>query len=80
MNENAFAEALGIDESDELIVEVIENSDEKPVRNPTLAELEGTDKDVLKSLADKVAEKKGITKVNGRAGVKKLAEYINKNQ
>jgi len=69
---------------DELVVEEITNNPESDVddetRNPTLDELKGTDKDVLKKMADDLAEAQGITKVNGRSGVDKLAEYIFKNQ
>ena len=75
---------------DELIVEVSGNDEtptgnppgdnDDPVRLPTKDELMNSDKDVLKKMADELAEKKGITKVNHRSGVEKLADYIVENQ
>ena len=75
--------------SEELVVEITGKNDEGNVETvtekiqtnkPTLKELETTDKDVLRSIADKLSEEKTIAKANHRAGVKKLAEYIFDNQ
>jgi len=68
-----------IDES--LVMEITENKTTVGVTElPTLDELLGTDKDVLKKMANDIAELKQITKVNGRSGVEKLAEWIFENQ
>ena len=69
--EKGFIESLGVDE---VVVEVIENHTEK--KGLTMADLLNTDKDVLREMADRVSEDKGIAKANGRAGIEKLAEYI----
>lgn len=77
---------------DELVVDVTNNNSNDDDGNgdgnddnggsglPTEKELMASDKDVLKKLADELAEKKGITKVNHRSGKAKLTEYILANQ
>lgn len=76
--ENSIDEDLVIEVSEK----VEETTDEKveETRFPTLEELEGTDKDVLRKMADDLAIAKEITKANGRSGVKTLAKYIFENQ
>ena len=70
----------GVEVVKEVIVEEGEVIEEGEVRLPTLEELKSSDKDVLKKMAAELADKKGITKVNARAGVDKLADYIFENQ
>jgi len=81
--ENDMDLKSSIDES--LVMEITENETKvelkvEAIGVPTMDELLGTDKDVLKKMANDIAELKQITKVNGRSGVEKLAEWIFENQ
>jgi len=66
--------------NEELVVEIIDDTPQTDKKGATLEELKNSDKDVLRELADKIAEDKGIAKANHRSGVDKLAEYIVNNR
>lgn len=67
---------------DELIVEVINDTVEvlDSSKKISLEELKNSDKDVLRKLANSISEKNSTSKLDGRAGVDKLAKYIFDNQ
>lgn len=74
---NSIDDKLVVEIDNVVIEEIVDSED---VRFPTLKELKSSDKDVLKQMANDIAERKGITKVNGRSGVEKLSEWIMEHQ
>ena len=76
-DERSYEEILEEIEEEDVVVEEVNDTDDRNVR---MDELMNSDKDVLLKLANEYATKNGDKLFNGRNGKKTLAEYITKNQ